>query len=407
MFPPQGIGGIGAVTVTGKRSNTVIVAAYNSLDKSRADYVCDGIDDQETINSAILAISSTGGTVLLLEGTYIITGSINLVSNIALVGQGRGTILKLAENLTGTFHVIYGSEVSGIIISNLKIDGVSAEPNAYIKGIYLDKVTNSKVSTCWFEGGEMYRMTGVDLYYCNNNIIEGNVFYNNGLCISLDNSTHNTIANNIILGGNGGIALHNSEKNTIVGNISKYSPEGIHIEDSKNNIIIGNVLQNPSSGIMILASEKNTIVGNICQECTVGIEMHTSTNNIIEANIIQRNSDGVFLDSNCDKNAIVSNMIQDNVVGIHLARYCNHNIVTGNSLLDNKTGVLLESACSFNLISNNIAKFNADYGIRIESSDCENNVVHGNDLYQNGTDFYDEGTDTIYHNNRTTQGWEP
>jgi parallel beta-helix repeat protein len=405
MFPPQGIGvGVG-VSIGAKRSNTVIVAAHDSIDKSGADYVCDGIDDQETINSAISAISSTGGTVLLLEGTYIITDSINLASNIALVGQGRGTVLKLSDNLIGEFRIIYGSEVNGIIVSNLKIDATNLTYDTYIEGVYLYKVTNSKVSSCWFEGGDTYRISGVVLYYSNNNIIEGNIFYNNGLCIDLDNSTYNVVANNVILGGGGGIALFSSDKNTIIGNISRYSPESIRIETSKNNTIIGNVLLNYSTGVNLTGSESNTIVGNVYRDGGYAFELYTSSNNVIEANVIEGNSVGMFLSQDSDKNMIISNEFQNNEKGIQLSRTCSHNIITSNSLLSNTIGILLESICNFNLISNNIVRFCSNYGIRIESSNCENNVVHGNDLYQNATDFSDEGSGTIYHNNRTSSGW--
>jgi parallel beta-helix repeat protein len=405
MFPPQGIS-IGAeVGVSAKRSNTIIIAAHDSRDRLRADYVCTGTNDQETINQAISTIASQGGTILFLEGTYILTGSINLVSNITLVGQGRGSIFKLADNLTGEFNIIYGSEVSGIIVSNLKIDGSNLSLDTYIVGIYLYKVTNSKVNSCWFEGGDTQRITGITLSYSNNNIIEGNIFYNNGSCINLENSVRNIIANNVILNSGSAISIFNSDKNIVIGNVSRYSPDSIYIQSSKNNTVVGNVSLNYSTGINLLDSESNTIVGNVCREGIDGFDVHTSSNNIIEANVIEENSNGIFLDENANRNTIIANKLQYNVIGIRLARTCSHNIITSNSLLDNETGILLESTCSFNLISNNIVRFNTDYGIRIASSSCENNVVHGNDLYQNATDFSDEGSGTIYHNNRTTSGW--
>jgi parallel beta-helix repeat protein len=405
MFPPQGISVGAEAGVSARRSNTIIIAAHDSRDILRADYVCSGTDDQETINRAISTIASQGGTVVLLEGTYILTNSINLVSNIAIVGQGRGTVLKLADNVIGEFRIIYGLEVNGIIVSNLKIDATNLAYDTYIEGVYLYKVTNSKVSTCWFEGGDTYRISGVVLYYSNNNIIEGNIFYNNSLCIDLENSTYNVVANNVILGGDGGIALFSSDKNTIIGNISRYSPEGIYIETSKNNTVTGNVLLNYSTGVNLIESESNTIVGNVHRDGLSAFQLIGSSNNIIEANIIEENSVGMFLDQDSNKNTIISNEFQDNEKGIRLFRTCSHNIITSNSLLSNEIGILLESACNFNLISNNIVRFCSNYGIRIASSSCENNVVHGNDLYQNATDFSDEGSGTIYHNNRTSSGW--
>jgi parallel beta-helix repeat protein len=407
MFPPQGISvGVG-VGIGAKRSNTVIVAAHDSIDKSRADYVCDGIDDQETINSAISAISSTGGTVLLLEGTYILTDSINLASNIALVGQGRGTVLKLAPNLQGDFVAILGSEVSGVAVRNLKIDGASAEPNAFLWGVYLYKVTNSEVSDCWMEGGDMWAIVGVALDTCNNNIIKGNIFCKNAYGVDLYSSKYNTIADNVFWGGGYSVLLWVSESNTVTGNACQDCMDAIHLYHSNNNTVVGNVFWDCDICVNSYTSENNAIVGNVCLGDGYGFIFRGSSNNIFATNTIQRTHDGIRIDDNSNNNTIANNMLRGNILGIGISRSSNHNIVIGNSLLNNGDGILLESACSYNLITSNIVRSQTNNGIKIASSDCENNVVHGNDLYQNGTDFYDGGTGTIYHNNRTTQGWVP
>jgi parallel beta-helix repeat protein len=407
MFPPQGIGvGVG-VSIGAKRSNTVIVAAHDSIDKSGADYVCDGIDDQETINSAISAISSTGGTVLLLEGTYIITDSINLASNIALVGQGRGTVLKLAPDLQGEFIAILGSEVSGVVVKNLKIDGISAEPNAFVWGVYLYKVTNSEVSDCWMEGGDMWAIVGICLNTCNNNIIKGNIFCKNAYGVLLYSSKYNTIADNVFWTGSRGVYLYYSENNTVIGNACQELAEAIRLERSNNNTVVGNAFRDCEICTYLLRSENNDIVGNVCQAGGYGVSLYSSSNNIIATNTIQGTNTSIYIDNNSNNNTITSNMLRENVFGIRLSRSSHHNIVIGNSLLNNGDGILLESACSYSLITSNIVRSQTNNGIKIASSDCENNVVHGNDLYQNGTDFYDGGTGTIYHNNRTTQGWVP
>lgn len=62
------------------RSATLVVAANDSLDKSKAqaDYVCDGVADNVEIQAAIDAIPSVGGKVVLLEGTYVLAATITL-----------------------------------------------------------------------------------------------------------------------------------------------------------------------------------------------------------------------------------------------------------------------------------------------------------------------------------------
>ena len=46
----------------------VVVAAADSLKKSGADFVADGVDDREEIQRALDVLAGRGGTVVLLAG---------------------------------------------------------------------------------------------------------------------------------------------------------------------------------------------------------------------------------------------------------------------------------------------------------------------------------------------------
>ena len=80
------------------QGRTMIVATQSSSEKSKAaaDFVGDGVGDQEEIYAAIHALPASGGTVTLMEGTYDIRkvegklgGLIIDRSNVMIVGQGR------------------------------------------------------------------------------------------------------------------------------------------------------------------------------------------------------------------------------------------------------------------------------------------------------------------------------
>jgi hypothetical protein len=60
------------------RSATIVIAASDSSEKSKAqaDYVCDGIDDQEEIIAAIDALPSAGGKIQLLEGNFYLSAGL-------------------------------------------------------------------------------------------------------------------------------------------------------------------------------------------------------------------------------------------------------------------------------------------------------------------------------------------
>ncbi len=76
------------------RAATLTVAASDSdaVSIAQADYKTDGVADDVQIQAAIDAVTAIGGRVVLFEGTFT-SGSITV--NAPLVGQGKGTIIRL------------------------------------------------------------------------------------------------------------------------------------------------------------------------------------------------------------------------------------------------------------------------------------------------------------------------
>ena len=78
---------------------TFIVAAHDSTaaSKAQADYICDGIQDDEEINAAMNALSQEG-KVILTEGTFRCDGAMYPGTGITLCGQGdTKTFLELTN----------------------------------------------------------------------------------------------------------------------------------------------------------------------------------------------------------------------------------------------------------------------------------------------------------------------
>lgn len=68
---------------------TVVIASSTSDNPERAHFRADGQNDDEQLQAAVDSLSSTGGTVVLLEGTYNIASQVTLPnSHVKLVGQG-------------------------------------------------------------------------------------------------------------------------------------------------------------------------------------------------------------------------------------------------------------------------------------------------------------------------------
>ena len=102
-----------------QQSATFTIAASNSLpqSKARADYVCDGIDDNVEIQKAIDALPDTepkgpkgtgGGSIQLLEGTFNIGDTIRFYDKtVSLIGAGMySTVLRLQKGVNDDMFLI-------------------------------------------------------------------------------------------------------------------------------------------------------------------------------------------------------------------------------------------------------------------------------------------------------------
>ena len=157
------------VSLSGEKDKsvaTVIVAASDSLDtyddagtkkNDKADLTCQGTNDETVIQDAIdNYLPSGGGAVYLLEGTYWVSNSMNVPSNVTIIGQGAGTVISIMDSSSLNTGVIVNSDrISGnsrILIKNLRIDGnKDNNTNNNQKGIYFEKVTESLIANLWIE----------------------------------------------------------------------------------------------------------------------------------------------------------------------------------------------------------------------------------------------------------------
>jgi parallel beta-helix repeat protein len=310
-----------------RRTATLIVAASDSKDKSRADYVCDGTADQAEINQAINDLPTNGGKVLLLEGTYNISASITILkNNVTLEGQGAGTKLFLVNGANcNVIQVGNGSTaLEGIRIANLRIDGNKANQTGTSHGIYFNAgptclITKSVVENCIIEG--CYD-NGILLFYSKNNTITGNQINSNGSCgIYLAALSNNTIIGNQINSNGGcGIYLYYTGNNTVTGNqINSNSSYGIYLYYTGNNTITENqVNANDSYGIYLYYSNNNTITENqVNANTSHGIYLASSDYNLIIGNRCQGNLGyGINIsDAASDNNLVVKNYLTENIVG--------------------------------------------------------------------------------------------
>lgn len=294
-------GAILGQTSSGKRVCRLVVGTSTSgWTTADCDYLCDGTADDVEINAAIQALPSTGGEIVILDGTYNITATIAMnKDNTKLSGNGAATILKRMWNSSTVEGVItINATNGGCCVENLQIDGNKATySSSNDNGIYLTESSSNTITgnTC---NNSRY---GIYVNTSNNNTIAGNTCSNNSRYgIYLYRTSNNVVTRNTCNNNRGGIYMSGSSSignnnNSITGNTcSNNNDYGIYL-NSDNNTITGNTYNNNGDGIYLAGSNNNTITGNTCNNGNRGIDMRNSDNNTIAGNTYNNDGYGIFV----------------------------------------------------------------------------------------------------------------
>jgi parallel beta-helix repeat protein len=360
---------------------TVIVAAENSTQtaKDSADFVVptSATDAQVTINNAIAALPASGGIVYLLEGTYVVNGSVSVTSNVTLSGSGRSTIVQLTNSHNVNINIINVANPSNNVkITNLYIDGNRANQTSgtAMRGISSTNAGSGSGSSA--VPGVMIdsvyvvnaRNDGIYLNSATNSSITNSTATNNGSSgIWASSLINSQITNSKTQGNTGsGLELYGSASvdNVVANNVSDSNgSRGIRVWGGVGQTTINDnaVTNNSGSGINISnGSDGNTISNNIVDGNSTGIDVSTSDTNVIEGNIVTNNTSWGLYVVGSDYTQIVNNTVRSNgLSGIYFP-----NVVS-----------------SFNNISNNLIAQNSTEGVYIY--DSPNNTISNNKIHDN------------------------
>ncbi|MBI2133751.1 right-handed parallel beta-helix repeat-containing protein [Candidatus Woesearchaeota archaeon] len=260
-----------------------VVAANDSVNWEKADYVADGIngtDDAATIKAAINSLPKSGGIVYLLDGTFYLDSSLQINrSNFTLTGTGRGTVLKRMWNETtantgGVITLGNGSAaVYNIMIAQLSIDGNNKTySNANNHGIFFNhSVHRSIVRNTWIHdnggNGIFLRATGGNTALFNR--FEYNYITSNSGAgiLQQTNADQSVIVGNTIIGNKGisgsdaGIYLDWGAQNVIMGNyFSNNIGGGVFTFNGGQQAIIANTFD--QNGLIVQYDTAAAILGN-------------------------------------------------------------------------------------------------------------------------------------------------
>ena len=150
-FVSNGYAGIDEVTTTLSDMwsdrvappTTITISSSTSKHMLTADYYCSGTNDQTVINNAISALPSTGGKIVLLEGTYNISGQINVNKpNVTICGMGNSTVLNCKQGIWGI---------------------AATQPNFTVANLKMTFDTYNSTSICIYASGSRCKFENLDL----------------------------------------------------------------------------------------------------------------------------------------------------------------------------------------------------------------------------------------------------
>lgn len=322
--------------IGGGGGGTLSVAANDASDesKARADYVCDGVDDDIDINAALAALPGVGGKISLSEGTFNISNPIDIPNDdITLEGMGNSTYIDGA-GLATTEHAIVVDGMGYCILKNFMISTGSG---------------GGRTSHCIYVAGTLIGL-----------VIDRVFFYNSdddGIYIYTDGGVYRSYITNCLFRDIDGSGIY-------VGGNAAGGVSGLTIH---NNTITqgaggGVVFDTGSSGHTYCSINDNYIVDSGVE----GIILYDMVDSTINNNIIiQPGDDGIIVED-CDYCTFNSNVIAFNLAGsgIKLTANCNHIVIVGNQL----SGYV-------------------QYGVEIAAITVVDTIVTGNSIEFSGVDY--------------------
>lgn len=353
------------------------------------------VETTESIADAITELGSSGGTIRLKAGTYILTDDINIPSNVSLVGQGMGVTVLYFSTVdkgvkaqgtsnysTGTVTINNGSTAltgAGTAwltnvttshkirldnfwydIASVDGDGAITLANKYL-GANLAGVTyDSAIMKSYFS------IKDLAVVYSGGN----GIYINYGFFFFLDNvaSTNNT---------GSGISINNS---------SSFGLGYLNcLDNGANGLYVSQIDHVKADVIWTLRNTINGVSLNYVYDCNLG------------SFISRNNAKGMYCNTIYDTLQSVSDISNNTGIGAE-ALNCNFYCFISCQFESNGSdGLKLTSDNSGMVVADGVLKNNAGYGLNIAAASVEDTIVSLNSFATNTSgNINDSGTDTLY-----------
>lgn len=352
----------------------IIKASNLGLNRENNEYT------ENKIQQIIDSLPKEGGKINLPSGTFIINQPIKLKDNVWLQGEGRGTILIVADSVGIILEGINGARISDITIR-------SAERQKATAGVVIDNSGECQINNVYIQGFKKF-----GIWMRNNSFL-----CELSSCYSTDNGQANFYFEKLSAGGRGGDFVPNIVNNcisyggkygfefnqTIVLNLTGCAvfqslDYGYYLHSTSNSINISGSrsFQVGSDAVHINDSHEINVSSNIfCWQRGHGIVLNNvkwgtiASNNFIDSGI--RTRDGSY------RNGAV---LQNETKGIQ---------ITGNAIFNwgdqapMEYGITEDESCENNLIANNNINYYTKRGILSlgKGTMVSSNVTRGDSAY--------------------------
>lgn len=347
-------------------------------------------NDTRDDTAAIQAALNQGGDIYFPKGTYLVSSSLNVISDSNLSGPGT---LKLSDKATTNIPILsISNQKSWILITGLTLDGngyaknsggnagavTVSQPscneitisnltiiNARDHGIELENATKVSVKSCRITG---FTRRGINIVFCMDCTIEGNY-----------------------LDGVSGTGTHRAEHGIqIWGNWNKTIAAG-------NLTITGNIVKNVDGGGIWGANFENSVItGNQVEECgDVGIDLEGCLNVSVTENSVKNCVNGCITTFYGSKSiAIRGNQITQLINCVAAIKIYGGGVSQNLSITGNNIQVTLGPYCIYSdmaalansSIEGNEMRNERGAGIRLLNADkmtiTGNKIVVGNPAFQ-------------------------
>lgn len=230
--------------IEAKKPATIIIGSHTSsrMNEKYPDYFCDGINDTQTIKTAIESLGEVGGEIVFREGTYIISETIEITaSNINIRGMGSSTIFQCGFTTNAPMFFIKGDHVT--IKDALFTSLTNANTIMYQTNNNFNSLTN-----CSFSGGDSIKISGGNYNLISNNNL-------NKVRILMNTSDKDAVGNKIM----------NNNIIEVPGTKTAIALESTNNRKLTNSIVSGNIIMDCYSGIILSnSSNDQTLTANNC-----------------------------------------------------------------------------------------------------------------------------------------------